>query len=535
MKKTVWCFFIIVGTFWITLNAKDYTPYEVLKAIEYQSFDISYYRFVDKQGNHFLLAPLYNGTFSLWRLDKKRYWQAIHNSYVAELNYEPAFDTFDDISLNSAKNKVTIGKVNSDIEPAIKPYAHGISNQTFTINEYFFYKRPFSIAIKPQKDRQSLYNFTYDRVLQPLHNAPANDRFPVAKEWLDEFDFHIRDGKIQLRGVVNPKTYNHYRLQNSINPSVNKSFDKAMATTHYYVISAETQEDNSSTQEANSSTQPDHVLQTEYAVRSCSTQEGNITSNIKVMNGITLSSKPLHIGHSSPINAIVAIDDNQVVSSEINCNIKIWNIGNSQLLKTIKVNAPIYDIALAKKNRHIVSANQKGLTIWQINSGDLANHIGDMPITAFDLYKKEVTFGAKIVGGSRTGHIMIWQYESGSLLTKIPAHTGEILALKINTKGMIVSSGDDGFMKLWSMESGDLLGQVKAHKGETSAIIFNIDGSQIISAGDDGFIRVWDSNTLEMLDRIAVKEAVQSLALSKKGTIIYANSGSVINSYQYNY
>jgi WD40 repeat protein len=156
---------------------------------------------------------------------------------------------------------------------------------------------------------------------------------------------------------------------------------------------------------------------------------------------------------SSPITALAALSDDQVVSGDGDGHLRIWH--------TDKRSEPI-------------------------DLGKLAGAVLDLDVRQED---------SRVVTGGADWRVSIWDFESPSGPTPIGRHDGKVFAVLFLRDGRVASGGADGAVRLWNTSEPDLdspleLGQ---HAGQVWALA-EISGNRLMSSGQDELIRIWDLN-----------------------------------------
>lgn len=141
----------------------------------------------------------------------------------------------------------------------------------------------------------------------------------------------------------------------------------------------------------------------------------------------------------------------------------------------------------------------------------------------------------RLVTGSSSGEIKLWNPLSGELVTTIAGQSGQITSLTVNAKGTDFASGSsDGTLKIWSVEDTaqqksqtTLQGKAIAQLGsQINALAFHPKDSNILVSGDQaGTLQVWDiaqGKSILALTRKA--DRITSLSISPDGQ--YVASGS---------
>ena len=144
----------------------------------------------------------------------------------------------------------------------------------------------------------------------------------------------------------------------------------------------------------------------------------------------------------------------------------------------------------------------------------------------------------RLVTGSGSGEIKLWDATSGELMTTIADQSGRIMSLAASPDGtFFASGGSNGSIKVWPVEAiaqqqsqTSLRGEVLTGIGpQIDALAFHpIDSNLLISGDHNGTIQVWDLERKEpTLTLTSDSDQIASIAISPDGR--YLASGSYDN------
>src|SRR5262249_24894508 len=149
-----------------------------------------------------------------------------------------------------------------------------------------------------------------------------------------------------------------------------------------------------------------------------------------------------------PMQPIIFLaDGNTVLALGEGSAIGVWNVASGKLLRTI--NVPSSDFALSPDGTVIAAASSTLIKLVRVSDGIVIRST----MWPSDLVQR-VAFssdGSVVAGGDRGGMLRTFRVNDGSALLSVPAHGGQINALRYSPDGTrIATSGADRMVKLWN-------------------------------------------------------------------------------------
>jgi WD40 repeat protein/predicted Ser/Thr protein kinase len=261
-----------------------------------------------------------------------------------------------------------------------------------------------------------------------------------------------------------------------------------------------------------------------------------------------------------------APDGSWLASGSADETVKLWDLANERVLRTMSAGARVRAVAVSPNGRRVVAAAENGLLlVWDSLTGDelmtLPGHTGDVTGAAIS------SDGALIASGSFDNTARVWDADTGELLTVLehpnwvyavcftpdsarlatscrdnvarlwdlatgkPVVEVEVLpptadwdyvhswAVAIDPAGQILATGGhDGVIKLWSASNGSLLKVLTGHTERVRALAFSPDGAQLASASDDSTVRLWSPAAgTELVTLLGHEDSAFGVAFSPDG------------------
>ncbi|KAJ3327731.1 Pre-rRNA-processing protein ipi3 [Blyttiomyces sp. JEL0837] len=145
--------------------------------------------------------------------------------------------------------------------------------------------------------------------------------------------------------------------------------------------------------------------------------------------------------------------------------------------------------------------------------------------------------GRFVVGGAFTGHIYLWEINSGKMLRSREGHYKAVNAIRFSSDDTaFLTAGADASVHIWltgqlCSGSGDSsegsFASLSGHTLPVTDACFSVDvfhKSRIYTASLDRTIRAWNSQTGACLFKIVLPKPLSSLALDNTGMHVYAGA-----------
>ena len=236
-------------------------------------------------------------------------------------------------------------------------------------------------------------------------------------------------------------------------------------------------------------------------------------------------------GHDYSIKSLaVNPQKEQLASASIDCTIKVWNLSNLQLIRTLTAHKnSVESVIFSHDGRWLASASDDNtIKLWDASTGDLlytfAGHVEDVLCVTFSRDDKQLT------SASMDYTIRIWDLTEQKLLHNLfNAHVMQSVAYSY-IGNYLASGGDEGIIKLWDPITGKLLKTLVGHKEMVNSVAFSPTDNYLISASLDRTIKVWNVAKEEVLHTfVGHTDWVRQIACHRSGDEIgsISSDGSV--------
>jgi WD40 repeat protein len=198
-------------------------------------------------------------------------------------------------------------------------------------------------------------------------------------------------------------------------------------------------------------------------------------------------------------------------------------------------------VAFSPDGKTVASISQKGLELWDVDTGKNLLTVGSLILTATSRVNSVVECiafspdGKFLAGGSSDKTIRFWDMATRQELEPLAGHASGVAAVLFSPNGKTLASGSrDGLIKIWDIGSvpeakrttdpetlanTDLL--LHGHSGRINAVAFSPDNKTVASGSCDRSIKLWNSATGKIIATFEGASGwIDSLAFSSDGRIL---------------
>jgi len=224
-------------------------------------------------------------------------------------------------------------------------------------------------------------------------------------------------------------------------------------------------------------------------------------------------------GHQDGVNMVI-VSNKKLISCSKDSTIKVWNVDNGLLEKTLEGHVGNIFTIIATKNNILYSGSKDtSVKKWDFLSGmclhTYAGHTMSVnAIAVSDQY---------ILTGGLDKSVKVWEYGGISEWIKIFTLENPIKAIQILENIAFIGSTD---IQLWDILTGRYLRTLINSQAIITAL--QIIGDVLIASSNDGKIKFWDARSYEHLLSIDAYDS-EILSLHASGTLFAANNAQMIN------
>jgi WD40 repeat protein/serine/threonine protein kinase len=224
-------------------------------------------------------------------------------------------------------------------------------------------------------------------------------------------------------------------------------------------------------------------------------------------------------GHSRGILSVaITSDGSYAVTTGVDLAVRVWELQRGQLVRRFSGPGTVLgDLALSPDGRTMLSGSRDGtVTLRDVETGEVIHSFtDDQPINAvtFSPDGKKGLVGAGYLDAEKeeSGHIILWDVETGEEIRRFVGQPYAVSALAFSPDGRLaLSSGNGAIVILWDVETGAEIRRFEDYWEDSMwttesywDVRFNPDGKQIYAAHSYGPIIVWDVESGAKIQELA--------------------------------
>lgn len=246
-------------------------------------------------------------------------------------------------------------------------------------------------------------------------------------------------------------------------------------------------------------------------------------------------------GHTGGVTRTIFSPDGQhVISSSYDNNLRLWDIQGALEVLRLSDDTAINSVVYSPDGSQFVSGAIDGhAVLWDAESGEVIRAfeaVLDASITN-RAQKDDIDAlafspdGKYLLMGLYSADVLLWDVESGDLITTFTDHDRRITNVAFSPDGKRALSADEGgIIKLWDVDQtsdgfGQTLVNFNDHRNRADAITFTPDGQHVLSGGHDRTIMLWDAETGEVIrEYTGHTDAILDLEFTPDGTHFASSS-----------
>ncbi|KAE8595342.1 hypothetical protein XENTR_v10015701 [Xenopus tropicalis] len=207
---------------------------------------------------------------------------------------------------------------------------------------------------------------------------------------------------------------------------------------------------------------------------------GRSNGNLEVWDAIEGSLRCSNCDGQSGITALVFLN-HRIVVARLNGSLDFYCLDSQKSSSQLQFrgapnrsnvpSSPLYstdDVIGCQRSHTVACAHQKPITALKAAAG-------------------------RLVTGSQDHTVRVYRLEDACCLFTLQGHSGGITAIYIDETMVLASGGQDGAICLWDVLTGSRVSHMFGHRGDVTSLLCTT--SCVISSGLDDVICIWDRST----------------------------------------
>eukprot|EP01091_Cochliopodium_minus_P011713 TRINITY_DN339_c0_g1_i1.p1 TRINITY_DN339_c0_g1~~TRINITY_DN339_c0_g1_i1.p1 ORF type:complete len:302 (+),score=82.26 TRINITY_DN339_c0_g1_i1:16-921(+) len=256
---------------------------------------------------------------------------------------------------------------------------------------------------------------------------------------------------------------------------------------------------------------------------------GSVDQQVKVWKWEDLSIQLQHTfdGHQFGVISVdIDSTGKRAASSAIDSNIKIWNLENKTLEKTINA-FPVetWHIAFSPTEPNELSSTAKtgNVNIWNVEKGEKERVLE--PNGKFSMSVAYSPDGRFIATGAIDGVVTVFG-QDGKRIHSIQKHAGSVRSLTFTSDSkLLLTASDDQHIHIYDAEHGNLVSSLSGHSSFVLCIACDSNNKFFATGSSDKTVKIWDLTTKECIHTFADhQDQVWSVCFSSDGKRLFSVS-----------
>ncbi len=244
---------------------------------------------------------------------------------------------------------------------------------------------------------------------------------------------------------------------------------------------------------------------------------GDISGTIWVFYKKNHKEKLVFKAGKNKIFSLKFINNRILVSAGYDKTVKIWDIENGLLIKTLKGhNDKIYSVAFSQKNGLLATGSfDSTVRLWDIKTGKAFILKNKTPV-----YRVDFSSDGKLLVAGGVKNIFIWDIKTKKQIKTFKGNTDLVFDVKFSPDNKTVVAGSyDRTIRFWNLKTGVNYETLKFKTSYPISLKYSHNGRYLIASFFNGHIKIFDLTTFETLFSLnAHKSAVWNFDLSKDDT-----------------
>ena len=212
---------------------------------------------------------------------------------------------------------------------------------------------------------------------------------------------------------------------------------------------------------------------------------GNFDGLIKFWSKERYETDIILSGHTKKVNKLLKFDKNTLLSCSDDSTIKIWSVNDKECVASLTDHeGKVNDIIIIDENHILSCSEDRTLRLWNLENVECVQVVSTKNIENCLCKLSD----DKILVGGKDNYIKIYDIDL-EYVDMFKAHDDEVLVIKENKNGDIISGGKEHLVKIFNANSLECKKVLQGHNNSIINIYEKDD--KIISASVDRTIKIW--------------------------------------------
>lgn len=226
-------------------------------------------------------------------------------------------------------------------------------------------------------------------------------------------------------------------------------------------------------------------------------------------------------GHTWTVGRVALTPDGLHALSGSTDGTRVWYLPKGTCLHT---HSGISVLAITTDGRLAISrGTDNSLEVWDLNQGQCVAMLSGHNASAMAAV---VMADNRHVVSADEFSLYVWNLESRHLLHVLRCNQGINLLTAIPDGRRVVSVGKDGIIRVWDVNNGEGRKLPGNSHGKVDVLVAFSDGKHVLSGDDDGWLCIWDIDNGTLQGCFLCNSWIRACGVSPDGTRIIAGVGA---------